>query len=104
MTEYSLSLWSAVLQAVSFLTLMAIPWTDGKARLAVAIIGTIGIVTILAFQLYVGVQSGDMGLGIDLMMMTALNVVFYVALSWGVERLFRLYLLKRRKGRGGPLL
>tara|TARA_R100000005_G_scaffold96574_1_gene84717 strand:- start:4009 stop:4323 length:315 start_codon:yes stop_codon:yes gene_type:complete len=104
MTDYSLSLWSAVFQAVSFLCLMAIPWTDGRTRIAVAIIGTIGIATILAFQIYVAVQQGDMGLGIDLTLMTLVNVVFYVALSWGVERLFRLYLLKRRKGRGEPPL
>ena len=104
MSDYSLSFWSAAFQAASFICLMAIPWTDGKTRISVAVIGAIGIATILGLQLYVGLQHDDIGLGIDLATMTIFNVIFFVALSWGVERLFRLYLLKRRKGRNPPPL
>ncbi len=102
MTELGIDLWGAVFQAASFLSLMAIPWTDGKIRVVLAVLATAGIATILGFQLYIGIQKEDMALGMELMIVTITNVVLYFAISWGVERLFRLYLLKRRKDRSPP--
>jgi len=102
MTDLGIDLWGAAFQAVSFLCLMAIPWTDGKIRIIVALMAGAGILSILAFQFYIGVEKHDYGLGMDLMMITFLNAVFYLAISWGVERVFRLFLLKRKKDRSPP--
>ncbi|MZR29926.1 hypothetical protein [Sneathiella litorea] len=102
MTELGVDLWGAVFQAMSFLCLMAIPWTGGKARLIVALVAGAGLLSILGFQFYIGVKTHDYRLGMDLMMVTFLNAVFYLAISWGVERLFRLYLLKRKNDRSPP--
>lgn len=104
MSDYSLSFWSAAFQAASFLILMALPWTEGKIRILLAIIGGLGIATILGFQIYVALAHDDPALAVDLVMMTLFNLALFVALSWGVERLFRLYLLRRQKGRTPPPL
>ena len=61
-----------------------------------------GLLSILAFQFYIGVEKHDYGLGMDLMMVTVLNAILYFAISWGVERVFRLFLLKRKKDRSPP--
>lgn len=102
MTELGLNLWGATFQTISFLCLMAIPWTDGKIRLIVALVAAAGLLSILAFQFYIGFEKRDFGLGMDLMMVTILNALLYFAISWGLERVFRLYLLKRKKDRQPP--
>ncbi|MCC3304096.1 hypothetical protein [Sneathiella sp. HT1-7] len=103
MTEFGINLWGATFQAISFLCLMAIPWTDGKIRLIVALVAAAGLLSILAFQFYIGVVKRDYGLGMDLMLVTILNALLYFAISWGLERVFRLYLLKRKKDRQPPV-
>lgn len=102
MTEFGLDLWGAAFQAVSFLCLMAIPWTDDKVRLILILIAGAGILSILGFQLYIGVEKQDYGLAKDLMIVTIMNAILYFAISWGVERVFRLFLLKRRNDRRPP--
>ncbi|MEX0582861.1 MAG: hypothetical protein WD185_04265 [Sneathiella sp.] len=97
MTELGVNLWAAVFQTVSFLCLMAIPWTDGRLRWLVGLLAASGIILILAFQFYIGVEKNDYGLGADLMIVTLANAALYLAISWGVERVFRLFLLRRRK-------
>ena len=103
MTELGLDLWGAAFQTVSFLCLMAIPWTDGKIRLILGLLAAVGILSILGFQFYIGLEKQDYGLGMDLIIVTLTNAIFYFAISWGVERLFRLYLLKRKKERQPPV-
>ena len=102
MTELGIDLWGAAFQAVSFICLMAIPWAVGQFRVIVALLATVGIMAILGFQFYIGVEKQDYGLALQLMTVTIMNVVFYFAISWGVERVFRLYLLKRKKGNDQP--
>ncbi len=97
---FGLQLWGAAFQAGSFLCLMAIPWTDGKARLLVSIAAGAGFLCILGFQFYIGYAEQDFGLAFDLMMVTVSSIILYFLGSWLVERLFRLYLLSRR--RKGP--
>ncbi|WP_293958960.1 hypothetical protein [Sneathiella sp.] len=97
MMDLGVDLWAAVFQAATFLCLMAVPWTDGKLRLLVGSIAGAGLLLILAFQFYIGVKKQDYGLGADLMIVTLANAALYLAISWGVERVFRLFLLKRKK-------
>lgn len=97
---FGLPLWGAAFQAGSFLCLMAIPWTDGKARLFVSIVAALGFLSILGFQIYIGYAEQDFGLAFDLMTVTVTSIILYFLGSWLVERLFRLYLLSRR--RKGP--
>ena len=101
MTTFGLDLWGAAFQAVSFLCLMAIPWTDDRARIFVIVVAAAGILTILIFQFYIGVESDDYGLGGQLMIVTLSKAALYFCGSWIVERLFRLYLIKRR-GKNPP--
>ena len=102
MTEAGIDLWGAAFQAVSFLCLMAIPWTDGKIRWVLILVAGAGMLSILAFQLYIGVEKQDYGLAKDLMIVTLTNVILFFAISLGVERVLRLYLLNRKKDRPPP--
>ncbi len=102
MTDLGIDLWGAAFQAISFLCLMAIPWTDGRVRLFVGLVAGAGILTIVLFQYYIGVETGDSALGFDLIVVTLSNAALFFLISWGVERLFRLYLLKRQEKKGPP--
>ncbi|MCF8467762.1 MAG: hypothetical protein K9G33_10210 [Sneathiella sp.] len=102
MSELGVDLWGAAFQAISFLCLMAIPWTDGRIRIGAIIVAALGILSILGFQLYVGVEKQDYGLAADLVTLTLANVVMYFSVSWIVEKLFRLFLLKRKKQQTPP--
>ena len=99
MTETGIDLSGAVFQAISFLCLMAIPWTDGKIRWILILVSGVGILSILGFQLYIGAQQQDYALAKDLMVVTITNAILFFAISLGVERILRLYLLSRKKDR-----
>jgi signal transduction histidine kinase len=102
MTETGIDLWGAVFQAASFLCLMAIPWVDGKIRWILTLVAGAGILSILGFQLYIGVEKQDYELAKDLMLVTITNAILFFAVSLGVERVLRLYLISRKKDRRPP--
>jgi hypothetical protein len=102
MTDFSLDLWGAAFQTISFLCLMAIPWCDGRLKLLVGVLAAAGLLSILGFQFYIGVKEQDYGLGGQLMLITLTNIVIYFAASWIVEKIFRLYLLKKREKNNRP--
>ena len=102
MTDLGADLWGAAFQAISFLCLMAIPWTDGGIRIGAILVAALGILSILGFQFYIGAAKEDYGLAADLITLTLANVVLYFSISWIVEKLFRLYLLKRKKHQPPP--
>jgi len=102
MTEAGLALWGAAFQAVSFLCLMAIPWTDGRLKLVVIAGAAMGFLTILSFQFYIGYKAQDYGLGADLMIVTLSNMALYFCGSWIIERVFRVFLIRRREKNGPP--
>jgi hypothetical protein len=97
MSDFGIDLWGAAFQAISFLCLMAIPWTDGSIRFGAILVAALGIISILGFQFYIGVVEQDYGLVADLITVTLANMVLYFSASWIVEKLFRLYLLRRKK-------
>ncbi|WP_373085815.1 hypothetical protein [Sneathiella sp.] len=102
MSGFGADLGGAAFQAISFLCLMAIPWTNGKGRVAVIVVAVFGIASILGFQFFIGISVSDFDLGRDLMIVTLTNAVIYFAGSWTVERIFRLFLLSRKKNRQPP--
>ena len=102
MSALGADLWGAAFQAISFICLMAVPWTDGGLRIGAIIVAALGILSILGFQFYIGVEKQDYGLAADLITVTLANVVLYFSVSWIVEKLFRLYLLKRKKQQPPP--
>lgn len=102
MTDLGIDLWGAAFHAITFLCLMAIPWTEGRIKWLVGLIAGGGILTILLFQYFIGVESEDSALGRDLMIVTLSNAVLFFLGSLVVERLFRIYLLKRRQKKEPP--
>lgn len=89
--EVNLGLWSAVINAGIFLSLIAIPWVGGPARYLVLILGLGGVVGLLGVDLYVGVQKEDYDLAADLMLLDLTKAVFFFGISWCAERLFRTF-------------
>ncbi|GEM_PF-3171524 len=90
-TLVSLGFWAALINMVIFLSLIAIPWTVGRFRPLVLILGVGGAAALLAFDFTIGVEKQDYDLAADLMLLTLSKAVFFFLISYATEKIFRTF-------------
>jgi hypothetical protein len=95
--DFSLDIWSAVMNAVIFLCLIAIPWLSGPIRVPTMFLGIGGLILLLGFDVFAGMQADDSGMAINLAVLTLSKAVFFFLASLAVEKLFRAILQHYRE-------
>ncbi|GLQ05282.1 hypothetical protein [Sneathiella chinensis] len=93
--ETSLTLWTSLLGAGIYLCLIAIPWAARRVRAFLMIVGFGGVAVLLGFDAYVGFSHQDIGLALNLMLLTLTKAVFFFGLSWLVERVVGAFFFKK---------
>ncbi|MFT6559476.1 hypothetical protein [Sneathiella sp.] len=96
-SQTTLAFWSSLLNAAIFLSLIAIPWSVGKFKPFVMLIGVGGLVMLLGFDFYVGVNANDYDLASDLMLLTVLKGVFFFLISFAAEKIFRTFFQRSKE-------
>ncbi len=66
---------------------MAIPWVSGTAQRLVMLLGIGGVVCLLGFDLYIGVEEKDYDLAADFMLLNLTKAILFFGVSWIVEKI-----------------
>lgn len=89
--------WASLANMVIFLSLIAIPWVVGPARPLVLFLGIGGVLALLGFDFWVGVETKDYDLAADFMMLTASKAAFFFLISYALEKIVRTFFKKSRE-------
>lgn len=95
--SFSLDLWASVAHAAIFISLILFPWMVGAGRKISGFLGFGGIIALIVLDFMAGKSANDMGLAYDLMTLTLVKAVFFFMTSLLIERVFRVYLLKKER-------
>ncbi len=96
-TQVGLGFWAALLNMLIFLSLMAVPWTVGRFRPLVLVLGVGGVIALLAFDFMIGVEKRDYDLAADLMLLTLSKAVFFFLISYAAEKIFRTFFYQSKE-------
>lgn len=92
-------IWGPVVYAAVFISLILFPWTVGRIRLIFAVLGFGGLAAIVALDILVGMEKGELALAKDLALLDILKGVFFFLSSFLVERVFRIWMIRREQNK-----
>ncbi|MCG8490248.1 MAG: hypothetical protein MI743_01425 [Sneathiellales bacterium] len=96
--------WASLANMVIFLSLIAIPWVVGTVRPLIFFLGGGGILALLGFDFWVGIETRDYDLAADLMILTASKAAFFFLISYALEKIVRTFFKKSKEENAGKQL